>query len=75
MQKPTQNRRSNTAVVRIALGIILSASIGFAQDAPVPRADVFADRPRFDVATSITLEEARIIIEAAAALVPRRQAG
>ena len=41
----------------------------FAQEAPTPRTDVFADRPRIDVATSITLEEARVIIEAAVALV------
>jgi glc operon protein GlcG len=36
---------------------------------PPARTDVFTDRPRIDVATSITLEEARVIIEAAAALV------
>jgi glc operon protein GlcG len=44
-------------------------SILCAQESPAPRSDVFADRPRIDVSTSITLEEARVIIEAAAALV------
>ena len=44
-------------------------SILLAQEPPAARTDVFADRPRIDVATSITLEEARVIIEAATALV------
>ena len=47
----------------------LAGAVGRAQEAPAPRTDVFADRPRIDVATSITLEDARVIIEAAAALV------
>jgi uncharacterized protein GlcG (DUF336 family) len=47
----------------------LVSTLSFAQEAPAPRSDVFADRPRIDVATSITLEDARVIIEAAAALV------
>ena len=34
-----------------------------------PGADLFAERPRIDVPTSLTLEEARIIIDAAVALV------
>ena len=49
--------------------VMLGASVTRGQEAPTPRIDVFADRPRIDVATSITLEEARVIIEAAAALV------
>jgi glc operon protein GlcG len=49
--------------------VMLGASVTHGQEAPTPRTDVFADRPRIDVATSITLEEARVIIEAAAALV------
>jgi len=49
--------------------VMLGASVTRGQEAPTPRTDVFADRPRIDVATSITLEEARVIIEAAAALV------
>jgi len=49
--------------------VMLGASVTRGQETPTPRTDVFADRPRIDVATSITLEEARVIIEAAAALV------
>ena len=45
--------------------VMLGASVTRGQEAPTPRTDVFADRPRIDVATSITLEEARMIIEAA----------
>jgi uncharacterized protein GlcG (DUF336 family) len=40
-----------------------------AQEAPAPRADVFAQRARVDVPTTISLEEARVIIDAAVALV------
>ena len=69
MHNPAPNRVSKMAVAGIALAMILMASIAFAQDPPAPRSDVFNDRPRIDVATSITLEEARAIIEAAAALV------
>ena len=47
----------------------LEGLVLFAQEAPAPRNDVFADRPRVDVATSITLEDARVIIEAAIDLV------
>ena len=58
----------------LALGMLMlwtgfETPIAPAQEQPVPRTDVFADRPRIDVATSITLEDARVIIEAAAALV------
>jgi uncharacterized protein GlcG (DUF336 family) len=65
-------------IVRIPFtlaGLILGigASCVFSQDAPAPRTDVFKDRPRIDVATSITLEEARVIIEAASALVRREK--
>ena len=69
MHNPSPNHASKIAVAGIALAMILMASIAFAQDPPAPRSDVFNDRPRIDVATSITLEEARAIIEAAAALV------
>jgi uncharacterized protein GlcG (DUF336 family) len=40
-----------------------------AQEAPASRGDVFADRARVDVPTTISLEEARVIIDAAVALV------
>jgi uncharacterized protein GlcG (DUF336 family) len=40
-----------------------------AQEKPAPVTDVFATRPRIDVPTSFSLEEARIIIDAAVALV------
>ena len=55
------------ATVIVCVGI--GASDVSPQDAPAPRSDVFTDRPRIDVATSITLEEARVIIEAATALI------
>jgi uncharacterized protein GlcG (DUF336 family) len=60
-------------IIFFLASLILWSNFGcsalFAQEAPAPRADVFKDRPRIDVATSITLEEARVIIEAASALV------
>jgi uncharacterized protein GlcG (DUF336 family) len=44
-------------------------SVATAQEQPAPTGDIFATRARVDVPTSLSLEEARIIIEAAVAAV------
>jgi uncharacterized protein GlcG (DUF336 family) len=67
-------KKENLVCLRMTAAIFMwfltsSASVILAQETPAPRSDVFAERPRIDVATSITLEDARVIIEAATALV------
>ena len=57
------------ALATVIVWVGIGASDVSPQDAPAARSDVFTDRPRIDVATSITLEEARVIIEAATALI------
>lgn len=60
----------------IILTIVTAAfmlSAGFAQEKPEVAGDVFATRPRIDVPVSLSLEEARIIIDAAVALVKAEQ--
>ena len=53
----------------IAVLAALAASVASAQEPHKPVPDVFATRPRIDVASSISLEEARVIIDAATAFV------
>jgi uncharacterized protein GlcG (DUF336 family) len=62
--------------IEIALCLLMLAlaegpnlQVASAQEKPAPATDVFATRPRIDVPTSLSLEEARIIIDAAVALV------
>jgi uncharacterized protein GlcG (DUF336 family) len=67
---------SNLALMLIILTIVMAAfmfSAGFAQEKPEVAGDVFATRPRIDVPVSLSLEEARIIIDAAVALVKAEQ--
>ena len=62
-------RRSLLAVVMVMLAMGSRGSAAFAQEKPAPSSAERASRPLIDVATSLTLEEARIIIEAAIAKV------
>jgi uncharacterized protein GlcG (DUF336 family) len=55
----------------VTAGFMLSADS--AQEKPEAASDVFANRPRIDVPVSLSLEEARIIIDAAVALVKAEQ--
>jgi uncharacterized protein GlcG (DUF336 family) len=55
--------------IAVLAAATLTASVGSAQEPPSPVTDVFATRPRVDVASSISLEEARVIIDAASAFV------
>ena len=61
--------RTLLIVVTVMLATGPRGSVASAQEKPAPVTDVFATRPRIDVATSISLEEARIIIDAAVAFV------
>jgi uncharacterized protein GlcG (DUF336 family) len=68
---------SNLALMLIPFLTIVTAgfmlSAGSAQEKPEAASDVFANRPRIDVPVSLSLEEARIIIDAAVALVKAEQ--
>jgi hypothetical protein len=68
---------SNLALMLIPLLTIVTAgfmlSAGSAQEKPEAASDIFATRPRIDVPVSLSLEEARIIIDAAVALVKAEQ--
>ena len=46
-----------------------------AQEQPAPGGEMFAARPRIDVPVSLSLEKARIIVDAAVALVKAEKAG
>ena len=58
----------NAVVIALALAPP-AARIAPAQEKPAPGGSMFAERARIDVAASISLEEARVIIEAAVAQV------
>jgi glc operon protein GlcG len=64
---------TKTKGIQISMLLIASvglvASLAAAQEPAKPVTDMFATRPRIDVAFSISLEEARVIIEAAAGMV------
>jgi uncharacterized protein GlcG (DUF336 family) len=65
------NIRSLVLIV-VATSVLTAGSRGFiagAQEKAAPESPAPAARPRIDVATSLTLEEARVIIEAAIARV------
>ncbi len=61
--------RTLLIVVTVMLATGPSGSVASAQEQPAPASSMFAERPRIDVPSSITLEEARVIIDAAVALV------
>ena len=48
---------------------VLVPSVVSAQEQPAPAGEMFATRPRIDVPVSLSLEEARVIVDAAVALV------
>ena len=50
-------------------------SVVTAQEPPAPAVEMFATRPRIDVPVSLSLEEARVIVDAAVALVKAEMAG